>query len=80
MSNDFGKRISIEEVEEGTSFAPKFDEKGLIPVITVEDSTSEILMLATQTKKLCLKQSKPTKLIIGAEVEKKSGKKVKPVA
>jgi len=27
MSDDFGKRISIEEVEEGTSFAPKFDEK-----------------------------------------------------
>ncbi len=36
MSDDFGKRISIEEVEEGTSFTPKFDEKGLIPVITVE--------------------------------------------
>ena len=32
MSDDFGKRISIEEVEEGTSFMPKFDEKGLIPV------------------------------------------------
>mgnify|MGYP006250565421 FL=1 len=44
MSDDFGKRISIEEVEEGTSFTPKFDETGLIPVITVEDSSNEILM------------------------------------
>ena len=80
MSDDFGKRISIEEVEEGTSFAPKFDEKGLIPVITVEDSTSEILMHGYSNKEALLKQSKPTKLIIGVEVEKKSGKKVKPVA
>ena len=44
MSDDFGKRISIEEVEEGKSFAPKFDENGLIPVITVEDSSGDILM------------------------------------
>ena len=44
MSDDFGKRISIEEVEEGKSFTPKFDENGLIPVITVEDSSGDILM------------------------------------
>ena len=44
MTDEFGKRISIEEVEEGKSFTPKFDENGLIPVITVEDSSSDILM------------------------------------
>ncbi len=44
MTDEFGKRISIEEVEEGKSFTPKFDENGLIPVITVEDSSDEILM------------------------------------
>ena len=44
MTDEFGKRISIEEVEEGKSFTPKFDENGLIPVITVEDSSGEILM------------------------------------
>ena len=44
MSDDFGKRISIEEVEEGKFFTPKFDENGLIPVITVEDSSGDILM------------------------------------
>ena len=26
---DFGKRISIEAVEEGNEFMPKFDEQGL---------------------------------------------------
>ena len=55
MSDDFGKRISIEEVEEGTSFTPKFDEKGLIPVITVEDSTNEILMHGYSNKEALLK-------------------------
>ena len=55
MSDDFGKRISIEEVEEGNSFTPKFDEKGLIPVITVEDSTSEILMHGYSNKEALLK-------------------------
>ena len=44
MTDEFGKRISIEEVEEGKSFTPKFDENGLIPVITVEDSSGDILM------------------------------------
>ena len=44
MKNKFGKRISIEQVEEGNSFMPKFDENGLIPVITVEKGTELILM------------------------------------
>ena len=44
MTDQFGKRISIEEVEEGKTFMPKFDENGLIPVITLEDSTGEVLM------------------------------------
>ena len=44
MTDEFGKRISIEELEEGESFTPKFDENGLIPVITVEDSSGDILM------------------------------------
>ena len=44
MTDEFGKRIRIEEVEEGKFFTPKFDENGLIPVITVEDSSGDILM------------------------------------
>ena len=41
---DFGKRISIEAVEEGNEFMPKFDGQGLIPVITMEESSNLILM------------------------------------
>ena len=40
----FKKRLSVEEVEEGLSFQPKFDTNGLIPVITIEFGTNEILM------------------------------------
>ena len=41
---DFGKRISIEAVEEGNEFMPKFDERGLIPVITMEEGSNLVLM------------------------------------
>tara|TARA_B100000131_G_C18013217_1_gene571394 strand:+ start:421 stop:897 length:477 start_codon:yes stop_codon:yes gene_type:complete len=40
----FKKRVSVEEVEEGISFQPKFDSNGLIPVITIEFETNEVLM------------------------------------
>tara|TARA_B110000438_G_C15665318_1_gene585778 strand:+ start:133 stop:600 length:468 start_codon:yes stop_codon:yes gene_type:complete len=40
----FKKRYSIEEVEEGKFLEPKFDENGLIPVITIDFKTGDILM------------------------------------
>ena len=40
----FKKRISVEQVEEGRELCPRFDEKGLIPVITTDYKTGEILM------------------------------------
>ena len=40
----FKKRESIKEVEEGKYFEPKFDENGLIPVITSDFKTGDILM------------------------------------
>ena len=40
----FEKRKSIEQVEESTELAPKFDEKGLIPVVTTDFSSGEVLM------------------------------------
>ena len=40
----FKKRDNIKEVEEGKYLAPKFDEKGLIPVITTDFQTGGILM------------------------------------
>ena len=40
----FKKRDNIKEVEEGKYLAPKFDENGLIPVVTTDFSNGDILM------------------------------------
>ena len=40
----FKKRISVEQVEEGHDLCPKFDENELIPVITTDHKTGDILM------------------------------------
>jgi len=40
----FKKRENIKEVEEGKYLEPKFDENGLIPVITSDFKTGDILM------------------------------------
>ncbi len=39
------KRTSIEQVEEGHQLAPKFDEQGLLPVVTTAAADGEVLML-----------------------------------
>ena len=41
----FKKRENIKEIEEGNLLSPKFDNDGLIPVITMCHKTKEILML-----------------------------------
>ena len=40
----FKKRDSIKEIEEGKLLSPKFNENGLIPVITTDFKTGDILM------------------------------------
>ena len=40
----YKKRDNIKEVEEGKYLAPKFDKNGLIPVITTDFQTGDILM------------------------------------
>ena len=40
----FEKRKSIEQVEESTELAPKFDKDGLIPVVTTDFNSGEVLM------------------------------------
>jgi len=40
----FKKRDNIKEVEEGKFLSPKFDKNGLIPVITTDFQTGDILM------------------------------------
>ena len=40
----FKKRESVFEVEEGKFLSPKFDAEGLIPVITTDSKSGEVLM------------------------------------
>jgi len=64
MSEDlFQNRINSKQVEFGTDFAPKFDEDGRIPCITVDASTREVLMFAWMNRealKLTIETGKAT--------------------
>jgi len=40
----FQPRQSVEQVEEGTGLAPKFDERGLITAVTTDATSGELLM------------------------------------
>lgn len=44
-SKIFAKRRTIEQVEEGAELAPKFDEHGLLPAVTTDFNTGELLMV-----------------------------------
>ena len=46
----FKKRESVTEIEEGSFLSPKFDNNGLIPVVTTCINTKEILMLGYMNK------------------------------
>ncbi len=43
-ANLFAQRQTVEQVEEGEQLAPKFDAHGLIPVVTTDHSSGELLM------------------------------------
>ncbi len=51
----FAPRKSVEQVEEGLELAPKFDEDGLIPVITTDHASGEVLMHAYMNRDALLK-------------------------
>ncbi len=40
----FHARESVEQVEEGDELAPKFDDRGLVPVVTTDAESGELLM------------------------------------
>ena len=44
VGDGFAPRVSVEQVEEGDQLAPKFDADGLIPVVTTDASSGELLM------------------------------------
>tara|TARA_B100001029_G_C15058449_1_gene456337 strand:+ start:2630 stop:3097 length:468 start_codon:yes stop_codon:yes gene_type:complete len=41
----FKKRENVATIEEGKLLSPKFDGEGLIPVVTTDHKTSEVLMI-----------------------------------
>lgn len=44
MTGPFAPRDTVEQVEEGHVLAPKFDANGLIPVVTTDFASGELLM------------------------------------
>ncbi len=46
MSFPFAPRGDHEQIEEGTTFAPKFDDAGLIPAIVTDAGSGDVLMFA----------------------------------
>tara|TARA_B100001778_G_scaffold36965_1_gene26758 strand:- start:85 stop:573 length:489 start_codon:yes stop_codon:yes gene_type:complete len=51
----FHKRLSVEEVEEGITLSPKFDENGLIPCVTTDATTHEVLMVGYMNSEALVK-------------------------
>jgi phosphoribosyl-AMP cyclohydrolase len=44
MPTEFSGRKTVLQVEEGTDLAPKFDAQGLIPCVTTDHASGELLM------------------------------------
>ncbi len=44
INNFFENRKSVKQVEESTELAPKFENNGLIPVVTTDFKSGEVLM------------------------------------
>jgi len=46
----FSPRVTVEQVEEGTELAPKFDDNGFIPCVTTDYASGELLMVAVMNQ------------------------------
>ena len=46
----FGDRRTVEQVEEGNELAPKFDAQGLIPCVTTDFTSGEVLMMGMMNR------------------------------
>ncbi|EFO28749.1 phosphoribosyl-AMP cyclohydrolase [Roseibium sp. TrichSKD4] len=54
----FSPRLSVEQVEEGKVLAPKFDGNGLLPVVTTDAETGDVLMMGVMNKEALLQTIK----------------------
>ena len=48
MTKIFKERKTVKQVEESNELAPKFDENGLMPVVSTDAKTGDVLMLGYQ--------------------------------
>ena len=69
----FKKRENIYDIEEGNLLSPKFDNDGLIPVITMCSKTRDILMHGYMNVEALKKQLKLKRHTISVDREKLSG-------
>lgn len=54
-NSNFAARLTVEQVEEGHDLAPKFDEHGLLPVVTTDATSGEVLMLGFMNSEALIK-------------------------
>ena len=76
----FKERNSIEQVEEAHDFAPKFDPNGLIPVVTTDYHSGELLMHGYMNEEALKKPFHWERRFTIPEVGKQSGIKERPPA
>lgn len=50
----FAPRKTVEQVEEGSLLAPKFDSNGLLPVVTTDAATGDVLMMGVMNEEALL--------------------------
>ena len=62
----FKKRKNVAAIEEGKLLSPKFDKDGLIPVVTTDCKTGEVLMHGYMNSE-ALKKTIETNLLIGPQ-------------
>ncbi len=54
-SQAFAARLSVEQVEEGSLLAPKFGSDGLLPVVTTDARSGEVLMMGVMNEEALLR-------------------------
>ena len=69
--NIFKKRKTILQVEESNELAPKFDKNGLIPTITTDYKTGEVLMHGYMNKEAFLETMKRGEAVYFSRSRKK---------
>jgi phosphoribosyl-AMP cyclohydrolase len=51
----FAPRLSVEQVEEGSLLAPRFGPDGLLPVVTTDAASGEVLMMGVMNEAALLR-------------------------